>query len=144
VNERTRAWLLFVGDGICLAGFVLAGLQTHDSAHPLVRFALTAGPLIGTWTIVGLGLRAFHFDLPVRLRSVWGRTLTTWLVAAPLALLLRALLLRSATVAVIFMLITLGLGGATLLLWRTLFVWVAGKAAQSPYGKIPPTKENPT
>ncbi len=128
MSQRARAWLLFVGDGVCLAGLVLLGLQTHEATTPLIRLALNAGPLIGTWTVVGLSLRVFHFDAPLSFRAVWGRTLVTWLAAAPLALLARALLLRSATIVVIFMLVTLGLGGATLLLWRTLFVWAANRA----------------
>jgi hypothetical protein len=131
MGQRARAWLLFVGDGACLAGLVLLGLQAHEAAAPLTRLALNAGPLIGTWTVVGLSLRVFHFDAPLSLRAVWGRTLVTWLAAAPLALLTRALLLGSATIVVSFMLVILTLGGAALLLWRTLFVWAANRGPSS-------------
>jgi hypothetical protein len=51
----------------------------------------------------------------------FGRSLTAWLVAAPLALLLRALLREQAAIIAIFMVVTIGLGGAFLLSWRGLF-----------------------
>ena len=58
-------------------------------------------------------------------RAFFGRSLTAWLIAAPLALLLRAYLHGQATIIVIFMAITMGLGGAFLLIWRGLYflIW---------------------
>jgi hypothetical protein len=51
-------------------------------------------------------------------------------VAAPLALIVRALVLRAATIVLIFMLVTLGLGGVSLLLWRAAAVWVMKRRAK--------------
>ncbi len=116
--------MLFLGDVACLAAFMLAGMDRHETLfglHPALRFALNAGPLVIAWAAAGLALRAFRFPMPVRLRTVLGRTLAAWLIAAPLGLLARALLLRSPTLVVIFVLVTLGLGGALLLLWRGLY-----------------------
>jgi hypothetical protein len=121
-------WVLFAGDAVCLAAFVVAGLGTHDglvNANALQRFLLNAGPHLLLWTVTGLALGSFRFAAPVSLRAVWARTLTTWLVAAPLALLLRAYLLGAATVVVAFMLVTLSLGGGLLLLWRTVYTYLA-------------------
>ncbi len=129
--KRASPWLLYAGDLACLAFFVYFGLGTHNvlaGGSALQRFLLNAGPLALLWTVVGLALGAFRFAVPVSLRAVWGRTLTTWLVAAPLALLLRAQLLGAATIVVIFALVTLGVGGGLLLLWRTAYAWLALRA----------------
>ena len=115
-------WLL-LGDTLGLSLFILGGLQTHESTSPLTRFAVNAGPLILTWAFVAWRLGALRLEPPLEYRAVLGRTLTAWLVAAPLALILRAILLHAATIALIFMLITLGLGGVILLLWRGALVW---------------------
>jgi hypothetical protein len=122
---RTYApWFLLAGDLLCLSAFVVLGLGTHaelGQASALQRFLINAGPLALTWTTAGLALGAFRLSPPLTMRALLARTLTTWLVAAPLALILRALLLGSATLILIFVLVTLGVGGALLLAWRALF-----------------------
>ena len=123
MRPRFAFWLL-AGDALCLSLFVLAGLQTHDSTSPFIRFILNAGPLILIWTLTAWALGALQLERPLTYRTVLGRALLAWLVAAPLALVLRALLLRAATIVLIFMLVTLGLGGMLLLLWRAAVVWV--------------------
>lgn len=121
-------WILFAGDAVCLLAFVLLGLGTHEAADPAVRLLVSAGPLLLAWGVAGLSLGAFQFDKPFSLRTVLGRTLNTWLVAAPLALAGRALLLRSAAIPLPFLLVTLGLGGALLLAWRAWWVgWARRK-----------------
>lgn len=122
MKARFTVWL-WVGDAVCLSLFILAGLQTHDSDSPWARFALNAGPLIVMWTLSAWALGAFQLEPSPTYRTVLSRTLTAWLVAAPLALMVRALILRAATIVLIFMLVTLGLGGASLLLWRGAVVW---------------------
>ena len=84
---------LLTGDLVCLAAFVLLGLRNHEElaqAGAFQRFLVNAGPLFVAWTLAALALGALRFAPPVSLRLVLGRTLTTWLVAAPLALVLRA------------------------------------------------------
>ncbi len=118
--------LLLAGDAVCLAAFVLLGLGSHAGladANAGYRFLVNAGPLIVTWAIVAYALGALRWPAAASLRTVWARTLTAWLVAAPLALLLRAQLLGAATLVVIFVLVTMGLGGTLLLLWRTVCFW---------------------
>jgi hypothetical protein len=122
-------WLLPL-DLLCLSIFILLGLQTHDAlaqASALERFVLNLGPLAAAWLAAGLALGAFRFASPITLRAVLARTLTAWLVAAPLGIVLRALLLRSSVIVVPFFLITLTLGGALLLLGRAVFVWLAAR-----------------
>lgn len=118
------ALVLLLGDTLVLLGFVLVGMRTHATlaeANAALRFAVLAGPLLLTWLVAATALGAWSVAPPLGWRVVWGRPLAAWLMAAPLALLLRALLLGSATLAVPFVLVTLGLGGALLLGWRTVY-----------------------
>jgi hypothetical protein len=122
--NRTTA-ILILGDLVCLAGFVLVGMQQHETLggqNAITRFAINTGPIALAWLASGLALGAFRL---APLPSFWRATVLAWLVAAPLGLLVRALLLNSAILVVIFVLITLGLGGAILLAWRTLFAVIA-------------------
>jgi hypothetical protein len=133
--SRRTAYALFLGDLLALAFFVVLGLGSHAElaqAGALQRFLLNFGPLALAWTAVGWALGAFRVELPLSVRAVLGRALTTWLVAAPLALLLRAILLGAATIVVIFMIVTLVVGGGLLLLWRAAFVWLVRRAARLP------------
>lgn len=124
--------LLLLGDTVVLAAFVLVGMRTHNTlaaSTALTRFAVLAGPLLLTWLVAATALGAWAVSAPPRWRAVWGRPLAAWLIAAPLGLLLRALLTGSATLVVPFVLVTLGLGGGLLLAWRILFAWAAGRRA---------------
>jgi hypothetical protein len=125
-------WLLLAGDAACLAAFVFLGLGSHAelaNANTGYRFLVNAGPLIVTWGIAAYALGALRWPAAASLRTVWARTLTAWLVAAPLALLVRAQLLGAATLVVIFMLVTLAVGGALLLLWRSVCFWLVRRRA---------------
>jgi hypothetical protein len=129
-------WLLLLGDAAALLTFVLLGMRNHETlaqANALFRLAANAGPLLLAWLAAASALGAWRFALPLRWRAVWGRTLLAWLTAAPLGLLLRAGLLGSSTVVVAFALVTLGLGGALLLGWRSLALWLAyGRGPRRP------------
>jgi hypothetical protein len=106
------------------------GLGSHAElaqAGALQRFLLNAGPLALAWLAAGWALGAFRVaPLPAG-RAFLGRSLATWLVAAPLALLLRAFILRAATIVVVFFVVTLVLGGGLLLLWRAAFFLISAR-----------------
>lgn len=124
-------WLIPL-DLACLAVFVLLGLQTHGElaqSSALQRFVINFGSLGAAWVVAGLALGVFRWASPVSLRALLSRTLITWLVAAPLGIVLRALVLGSPIIAVPFFLVTLGLGGAALLVGRLAFVLLAVRRA---------------
>ncbi len=133
IPRPSRAALgLLLGDTLVLVAFVLVGMGNHDTlaqTNAVYRFAVLAGPLLLTWAMAATAQGAWSIAPPLGWREVWGRTLAAWLMAAPLALLLRALLLGSATLIVPFMLVTLGLGGALLLGWRSVYRWVMARHA---------------
>ena len=147
--------ILFLGDAACLAAFVLVGMRGHDTLagqNAALRIAINLGPLLLAWTLAALAVGAFRVPLarhvtapagaatPARaarpgsapLQSLLARTLLAWLVAAPLGLLLRAFVLRSSILAVAFVVVTLALGGALLLGWRTLYYFLARRRAANP------------
>jgi hypothetical protein len=132
-TRPTRAALgLVAGDTLVLLAFVLVGMGNHatlEAANAPVRFAVLAGALLLTWFAAATALGAWSVAPPLSWHAALGRTLAAWLIAAPLALLLLALLLGGATLIVPFMLVTLGLGGGLLLGWRSVYRWIGRRQA---------------
>lgn len=125
-----RGWrsLLLLGDLVALFLFVLVGQLDHDllpGTNPLWYTLTRALPFIAVWLATGWLLGAFRLPAESGWRAlVWtlgGRALHGWLIAAPLGLLLRALLLGRATIPTLFWAATLGFGALFLLAWRLLF-----------------------
>ncbi len=115
-------WL--IGDVLALSAFVFVGQVEHnvvDAANPLWG-VLEQVLLFGApWLVAGLWLGAFRFG-EGGVRAFLGRSLNTWLVAAPLGLLLRSYVLGRAVVPTAFISATLSFGGVFVLGWRLLFV----------------------
>ncbi len=114
---------LLLGDAVALTLFVFLGQIDHDLLA-LPRLALQSAFLVIPWLLVALALRAAAPAPGDTWRTFLGRSLLAWLVAAPLALLLRALVQGQATIIVAFMLVTLSLGGLFLLTWRTFYLTI--------------------
>jgi hypothetical protein len=115
--------ILILGDWLTLASFVFIGQLDHGmvGADPLPRLLRTTAELALPWTAVALVWGAYRITAETGGRAFLARSLTAWLIGAPLALLLRAYQHGQATIIVIFMAITMSLGGTFLLGWRTLF-----------------------
>lgn len=118
-------WPIIIGDWLVLILFVFIGQQDHQitgvSAVP--SLLITSVSLAIPWTIVSLLLDGYW---PERFATwqVWlGRVLTIWLIAAPIGLIVRALLRGQATIIVVFMLVLMSIGGVFLLGWRGLVWW---------------------
>ena len=123
---------LTAGDAAVLLAFVLIGMNNHGStaeAGAAVRFAVLAGPLLAGWGIAAPALGAWPLTPATAWRQLWGHTVAAWLLASPLALTARALLLGSATLSIPFLLVTLGVGGLMLLAWRSVYLWAARRRA---------------
>lgn len=115
--------LLLLGDWLALGLFVFLGQVDHDLVG-LPRLLATGAMLALPWTVVALLLNAYWLSATTTLRAFLGRSLLAWFVAAPLALLLRALILGQATIVVTFMIVTMGLGGLFLLGWRAAYFFL--------------------
>ena len=122
--------ILILGDWLVLALFVLIGQVDHEmvGANPLPRLLRTTAELAVPWMIVGLLLGAFRYSNDWR--SFLGRFVVAWLVAAPLALLLRAYMHNQASIIVVFMTVAIGIGGGMLLAWRLVY-WLIRRRGQA-------------
>jgi hypothetical protein len=127
--------VLLVGDALALFLFVYLGQREHetlDPARPLLGVLLQTAVFLLPWLPAGWWLGAFRVE-PLTFPAFFSRSLNAWLVAAPLALLLRAYLLDRAVIPTLFLLVTLGLGGAAVLGWRLLyFLWRRRRLRQTP------------
>lgn len=117
---------LLAGDWLALGLFVFLGQIDHEVLQ-LSRLLGQTVLLAGVWSVAALLLGALRVGDEGRLSAFLGRSLLPWLVAAPLGLLLRALIQGQATIIVAFMLVTMGLGGLFLLAWRALFFLAYGR-----------------
>lgn len=131
-SGQTGRWplILLAGDWLALALFVFLGQVDHDvvdAGRWLMQVAVLAAP----WTVVALILDAHRLPEGGALRAFLSRSLLAWLVAAPLGLVLRAVVQGQATIVVAFMLVTMGLGGLFLLGWRTAFFFIHSRRSGS-------------
>lgn len=129
-----RAVALLVGDLLVLAAFAVLGRRTpKEAAGPAAAGAVAgpAAPFVAGWVAGALASGVFRRGPMLRLTSMLARTLGAWIVAFPLAVVLRALLLGRPSpwtfyaVAVVVPLLML-------LAWRSAFVvgarWSGGSA----------------
>lgn len=125
-----RPWglLLLAGDLVALFLFVLVGQMDHDllpGANPLWYTLARGWPFLLVWLVVGWLVGAFRLPAGATgwplLRDLGGRALHGWLIAAPLGVVLRALVLGRSVIPTLFFLTTLGFGALFLLAWRLLF-----------------------
>lgn len=128
-----RYWrlLLLLGDLLALLVFVYIGERDHgtiDAAHPIWGVLSVSAPFVLVWLLAGWWLGAFRWEDDLTLSRFLARSLHVWLLAAPLAVLLRALLLGRAVIPTSFMLATLGFGGLFVLGWRLVFALIWRKA----------------
>ncbi len=131
VNTAARAgaagqpWWLLAGDWLALLLFVFIGQRDHGIAGQgaLASLLSTTVSFIVTWTAAAFVLGSYRLR-PDPGWQVWlGRALNSWLVAAPLGLLLRALLRGQNAIPVVFIFVLLGLGGLMMIGWRAVAYW---------------------
>ena len=116
-----RMWILWVGDVTTILLVTLAGFATHGELPQAGgRILTTFVPLLAAWMVVGVPAKLFDLNLARQPRELW-RPLWAMLLAGPLAVLLRALLLGGAPILPTFALVITGVACVAILLWRGLF-----------------------
>jgi hypothetical protein len=126
-NNTLPRLILLIGDLIAILLFVFIGQQDHattDVNNPLFGLLRAAFPFLIMWLIVAPIVGAYPSAENITLRPLLVRGLNAWLIAAPLGLLLRAFLFERGGIPAIFMLLTLVVAGAFILIWRLLFGFV--------------------
>jgi hypothetical protein len=134
--KRYTPFILVAGDVIALLLFVGIGQRDHEMVNPenpIGGLLMTAVDFVIPWLVVGWLVGAFapasretnsqETFLSVGGRAIIVRALNAWLIAAPLAVLLRAAVLGRSIIPTIFLVVVMGLGGAFVLGWRLLFLF---------------------
>ncbi len=124
MNHRPRLFLI-IGDILIFMFFAFTGRETHapGDANLIVNALPTLLPFLIVWfTIAALG-RLYRLDMITRPRSALLRTLIAWLVAAPIAILIRAIILSRTAIPWQFVAVTIGLVGTLLLMWHGAVAW---------------------
>ncbi|CUS06245.1 conserved membrane protein of unknown function [Candidatus Promineifilum breve] len=119
---------LLLGDLLVLLLFVFIGQRDHDMpiVAALPSLLTTTLALAVPWVVAAGALGALR--RPSGHWRPWlGRVLAAWLIAAPLGLILRALLRGQASIILVFMIVLLSLGGATMVAWRAGVWWWWGR-----------------
>ncbi len=116
------AWWLLLGDWLVLLLLVFLGQRDHgmSGAGVFSSLLLTTFSLALPWTVAAALLGANRPTAGMGWQPWLGRALNAWLVAAPLGLVLRALLRGQAAIPVPFIMVMLGVGGLFVLAWRAL------------------------
>ena len=128
MNHKPQ-WLLLSGDVVIFMFFTFFGRETHASGDPnLIANAL---PTLLTFLIVWLASaalgRVYRSGVITNPRAVLPRTLIAWVIAAPIAIVIRAILLSRPTIPWQFVAVTLGLVGTLLLLWHGGVAWTLAR-----------------
>lgn len=124
-TSRSFPWLLAIGDLLVLILFVVIGQEDHgmSGVAALPSLAITTLSIAIPWTIASVLLGGYRPETADGLWPWLGRVLTIWLIAAPIGLIIRALLRGQASIIVVFMAVLLGLGGLFILGWRAAYWW---------------------
>ena len=116
---------LILGDILAIGLVTIMGFVTHGETGLsfLPRMAATFLPLVIGWFLLAPWLGLFQDEIICNARQLWRPALTA-LFAAPLAAVLRGLLLNAAILPVFA--IVLGAASAMgMLVWRLTWYWVS-------------------
>jgi hypothetical protein len=133
ISGKTWRYILIVGDLLALIAFVGVGQADHgtmNDANPVWGVLQASWEFALLWLLSGWLLVAFPPFKDWTVRLLLGRALLTWLVAAPLSLLLRSLVLGRSNIPTLFLAATLGFGILFLFAWRGLLIVVWQIAAR--------------
>jgi hypothetical protein len=106
-GRRGTVWYV-IADVVALIVFVLIGIRGHH-AGTVEGFLRNAVPLLGVWFLVAWLAHTYR-------RPRWRSLLRTWIVAVPIGLLVRTLIVGSPKGAKILVFIAVGLAFTALFL----------------------------
>jgi DUF3054 family protein len=99
-GRRRTAWYL-LADAAALVVFVLVGIRGHH-ASTVEGFLRNAVPLLGVWFLVAWLVHTYR-------RPGWRSLIRNWIVAVPIGLLVRTLIVGSPKGGKILVFVALGL-----------------------------------
>jgi Protein of unknown function (DUF3054) len=116
--------LLVIGDLLCFLIFVAFGRSSHGEASgfaAIPQIIVTALPFIAGWFLVSPFVGVFRQKILAQPRSMVMRTAVAWLLAWPVALLLRGIFVDHGVPPLNFAIIVLLFNMLLLLIWRWPF-----------------------
>ncbi len=116
--------LLVIGDVICFLIFVALGRSSHREASgfaAIPQIIVTALPFLAGWFLISPFVGAFRHKIMAQPRSMVIRTVVAWLLAWPVAMLLRGIFVDHGVPPLSFAIIVLVFNMLLLLLWRWPF-----------------------
>jgi hypothetical protein len=123
MNKR----ILILGDILTIALVTFIGFATHGEAGVafLPRIAAAFFPLVVAWFLLAPWFGLFQHEIIHHARQLWRPALTA-LFAAPLAAVLRGLILNAPIIPIFAVVLgaTLALG---IVIWRAIWSWIANR-----------------
>ena len=123
MNKRS----LILGEIRAIALVTVIGFATHGEAGVafLPRIAAAFFPLVAAWFLLASWFGLFQDEIIHQARQLWRPALTA-LFAAPLAVVLRGLILNAPIIPIFAVVLgsTLALG---MLIWRAIWSWIADR-----------------
>ncbi len=112
MNQKPQL-LLAVGDVVIFMFFAFTGRETHapGDANLIVNALPTLLPFLIVWFAIATLGRVYRSDVITNPRSALLRTLIAWIIAAPIAIVIRAILLSRTAIPWQFVVVTMGLVG---------------------------------
>ena len=112
--------ILYIGDIVALAVLTIFGFASHGEADLalLPRMAALFGPLVIIWILVATSLGLFRPAVATAPKQLWRPGLTA-LIVAPLAAVLRGVILRSPVIPIFVVVLTV-ITALGMTLWRAL------------------------
>jgi Protein of unknown function (DUF3054) len=124
MNNRPQL-LLILGDVVIFMFFAFTGRETHapGDANLIVNALPTLLTFLTVWFVIAAVGRVYRSGVMTRPRTALLRTLIAWLIAAPIAIVVRAILLQRTAIPWQFVAVTMGLVGSLLLIWHGSMAW---------------------
>ena len=126
-TSSSQLVILVIGDLLVLLSFVAIGRRSHSMSIVDVGATLiTALPFIISWFVITPWFGIYKAQIYTVWQRIVPRLLLAWIVAGPVALILRALFLgRSISSGIMptFALISIVYIGVVALIWRLAFMW---------------------
>jgi len=124
MNKKPQ-FFLAMGDLVIFMFFAFTGREAHapGDANLIVNALPTLLTFLIVWFAIATVGRVYRTGMITNPRSALLRTLIAWIIAAPIAIIIRAIILNRTAIPWQFVAVTLGLVGTLLLLWHGGTAW---------------------
>jgi len=121
-------WILYTGDVLAIAIVTVIGFATHGEANLsfLPRMLAAFIPLTVAWLLLAPWFGLFQSEITSNPKQLW-RPIYAMIFAAPLAVVLRGLILNNAIIP-IFAVVLTATSAFGMLLWRGIYSLFARKS----------------